>query len=66
MTNVLNSKLVGLVEFVAKPINPAAIDGHHFAHPMLIFANTVVARGTPWDDEPPARNRSIAAPLSVS
>ena len=36
------------------------------ARKMLIFANTVVARGTPWDDEPPARNTSIAAPLSVS
>ena len=36
------------------------------ARKMLIFANTVVARGTPWDDEPPARNVSIAAPLSVS
>jgi transposase len=36
------------------------------ARKMLIFANTVVARGTPWDDEPPARNASIAAPLSVS
>src|SRR6202140_5381325 len=36
------------------------------ARKMLIFANTVVARGTPWDDEPPARNLSIAAPLSVS
>jgi transposase len=36
------------------------------ARKMLIFANTVVARGTPWGDEPPARNVSIAAPLSVS
>ena len=36
------------------------------ARKMLIFANTVVARGTPWDDEPPQRNASIAAPLSVS
>jgi transposase len=36
------------------------------ARKMLIFANTVVARGTPWDDELPARNTSIAAPLSVS
>lgn len=36
------------------------------ARKMLIFANTVVARGTPWDNEPPARNASIAAPLSVS
>ena len=36
------------------------------ARKMLIFANTVVARGTPWDDEPPARNASIAASLSVS
>jgi transposase len=36
------------------------------ARKMLIFANTVVARGTPWDDEPPARKPSIAAPLFVS
>jgi transposase len=36
------------------------------ARKMLIFANTVVARGVPWNDEPPARNASIAAPLSVS
>jgi transposase len=36
------------------------------ARKMLIFANTVVARGTPWDDEPPARKASITAPLSVS
>jgi transposase len=36
------------------------------ARKMLIFANTVVARGTPWNDEPPARNASIAASLSVS
>lgn len=36
------------------------------ARKMLIFANTVVARGTPWDNAPPARNASIAAPLSVS
>jgi transposase len=36
------------------------------ARKMLIFANTVVARGTPWGAEPPARTASIAAPLSVS
>ncbi len=36
------------------------------ARKMLIFANTVVARGTPWCDEPPAVNASIAGPLSVS
>jgi transposase len=36
------------------------------ARKMLIFANTVVARGTPWGDEPPARNASIAGPLFVS
>lgn len=36
------------------------------ARKLLIFANTVVARGTPWEDEPPARNASIAAPLYVS
>jgi transposase len=36
------------------------------ARKMLIFANTVVARGTPWDDEPPPRNASIAAPSPVS
>jgi transposase len=36
------------------------------ARKMLIFANTVVARGTPWGEEPPARNASIAAPMSVS
>ena len=36
------------------------------ARKMLIFANTVVARGTPWRDEPPAVNASIAGPLSVS
>ena len=36
------------------------------ARKMLIFANTVVARGTPWDNEPPVRNASIASPLSVS
>ena len=36
------------------------------ARKMLIFANTVVARGTPWCDEPPAVNVSIAGPLSVS
>jgi transposase len=36
------------------------------ARKMLIFANTVVARGTPWDNQPPARNASIAEPLSVS
>jgi len=36
------------------------------ARKMLIFANTVVARGTPWGDEPPPRNASIAATSSVS
>jgi transposase len=36
------------------------------ARKMLIFANTVVARGTPWDDEPPARNPSVSAPSFVS
>ena len=36
------------------------------ARKMLIFANTVVARGTPWCDEPPAVKASIAGPLSVS
>jgi transposase len=36
------------------------------ARKMLIFANTVVARGTPWGDEPPARNASIAGPSFVS
>jgi transposase len=30
------------------------------ARKLLIFANTVVARGTPWDNQPPARNASIA------
>ena len=36
------------------------------ARKMLIFANTVVARGTPWCDEPPAVNASIAGASSVS
>jgi transposase len=36
------------------------------ARKMLIFANTVVARGTPWCDDPPALNASIAGSLSVS
>jgi transposase len=36
------------------------------ARKMLIFANTVVARGTPWCDEPPAVKASIAAAPSVS
>jgi transposase len=36
------------------------------ARKMLIFANTVVARGTPWCDEPPAVKASIAAVSSVS
>jgi transposase len=36
------------------------------ARKMLIFANAVVARGTPWGDEPPARNASIPGPLVVS
>ena len=30
------------------------------ARKMLIFANTVVARGTPWCDEPPAIKASMA------
>jgi transposase len=30
------------------------------ARKLLIFANTVVARGTPWDNQPPARSASIA------
>jgi transposase len=30
------------------------------ARKMLIFANTVVARGTPWCDEPPARASSTS------
>jgi len=36
------------------------------ARKMLIFANTVVARGTPWCDEPPAVKASITGSLSVS
>jgi transposase len=36
------------------------------ARKMLIFANTVVARGTSWRYEPPALNASIARPSSVS
>jgi transposase len=36
------------------------------ARKMLIFANTVVARGTPWGDEPPAVKASITGSLSVS
>ena len=36
------------------------------ARKMLIFANTVVARGTPWCEEPPARNASPTGTLSVS
>lgn len=36
------------------------------ARKMLIFANTVVARGTPWGDEPPAPSASIREQLSVS
>jgi len=36
------------------------------ARKMLIFANTVVARGTSWGDEPPVRIASTAVPLSVS
>src|SRR5882672_4698364 len=36
------------------------------ARKMLIFANTVVARGTPWCDEPPAVKASMAGSLSVS
>jgi transposase len=36
------------------------------ARKMLIFANTVVARGTPWCDEPPTPTVSIAASPSVS
>jgi transposase len=30
------------------------------ARKMLIFANTVVARGTPWCDEPPMRSSSVS------
>lgn len=30
------------------------------ARKMLIFANTVVARGTPWCDEPPARSSAVS------
>lgn len=30
------------------------------ARKMLIFANTVVARGTPWCDEPPVRSFSVS------
>jgi transposase len=36
------------------------------ARKMLIFANTVVARGTPWCDKPPTVNASIAGASSVS
>jgi transposase len=36
------------------------------ARKMLIFANTVVARGTPWYDQPPAAKVSIARSPSVS
>jgi transposase len=36
------------------------------ARKMLIFANTVVARGTPWCDEPPTVKASITGSLSVS
>jgi transposase len=36
------------------------------ARKMLIFANTVVARGTPWYDQPPAARVSIARSTSVS
>jgi transposase len=36
------------------------------ARKLLIFANTVVARGTPWDDEPSALSASIRGQLSVS
>jgi transposase len=36
------------------------------ARKMLIFANTVVARGTPWSDQPPAARMSIARSTSVS
>jgi transposase len=36
------------------------------ARKLLIFANTVVARGTPWCDEPPAVKASMAGSLSVS
>jgi transposase len=36
------------------------------ARKMLIFANTVVARGTPWCSEPPTLNAAIAGSLSVS
>lgn len=30
------------------------------ARKMLIFANTVVARGTPWGDQPPERTSSVS------
>jgi Transposase and inactivated derivatives len=30
------------------------------ARKMLIFANVVVARGTPWCDEPPVRSSSVS------
>jgi transposase len=36
------------------------------ARKLLIFANTVVARGTPWGNEPPVLNATIAGPVSVS
>jgi transposase len=36
------------------------------ARKILIFANTVVARGTPWCDEPPAVKASTTGSLSVS
>jgi transposase len=36
------------------------------ARKMLIFANTVVARGTPWCDEPPVANVSTTGTSPVS
>ena len=55
-----NRQLIELYQRLAKAGKKHKVALVACARKLLIFANTVVARGTPWDDKPPAGNAAQA------